>query len=595
MKINYVPGLALRFFPGLSRELYDAVDTYLATNAKIAVFTGTAPTEQALWNLTNFNDYVTAHASTLVYQETTTLQFSYDGFKHKRVIQRYPVDSTAISPLIAPIAQDHTNTPAGEDAIHTPNDLYALVYCPDKDVTLNTTGNDLVFLLPGVGSGSTDFFSLSNTTFQAGDPIYLRNMTVALFQGYQITDTLITEQQEDPNNPGQMIDVPVDTKKSIYINKVWGNRLSEAYRDCFISKEIKMMKNKIQQGDNQIYISMLKYESMPNSLSDFMVTSDIEPPTSRLFLALRRYNKITGVWETSATPTHAAEINQKVYFGFLGNQSLINLIDEINNKSLLGQLGNPTALITQGPIANMNNLATSRFHIYDMTFAVSGIQGDFPGSYSTDTLLKEMNGVAWSWPRVDVLPGLLIKYILHQSHQSQAIKDSVTQLLIELGFDEGMVNSALKSIVPIDFDNTKYNSTFTKDTGILTIQNSTPAKLKTRFKKAINNPTNEAMYIISLRYLNRWAIENPYASMSWSSNPNANVQGSTSSVSYPATTKIIEGESVTNSTQRIRQQDYTALSIGQTGNGNTDLEFDLIDTIDYIDSFTAMVKIPNKF
>ena len=86
MKINYVPGLALRFYPGLSRELYDAVDTYVAMGCKIAIFTGTAPTEPEMWNLTNFDNYVTANADTLVYQETTQLQFSYDGFKHKRVI-----------------------------------------------------------------------------------------------------------------------------------------------------------------------------------------------------------------------------------------------------------------------------------------------------------------------------------------------------------------------------------------------------------------------------------------------------------------------------------------------------------------------------
>ena len=52
MIINYVPGLALRFFPGLSREPNDAVAEYIVNNAKIAIFTGTAPTEQALWNLT---------------------------------------------------------------------------------------------------------------------------------------------------------------------------------------------------------------------------------------------------------------------------------------------------------------------------------------------------------------------------------------------------------------------------------------------------------------------------------------------------------------------------------------------------------------
>ena len=227
MIINYVPGLALRFFPGLSREPYDAVDKYLAANSKIAIFTGTAPTESELWALGNFNDYVTANQDKLVYQETTQLEFSYDGYKHKRVIQKFPVDSTSFNPLIDIIPQDLVTKP---DAIPTPNSLYALVYCPDKDTTLNIPGNDLIMLIPEVGSGSSDFCSISNHNFKKDDSLYFRNLTIALFQGYQITDTLITEKQDDPDNPGSQIDVVIDTKKSVYINKNWGNRISEARR-----------------------------------------------------------------------------------------------------------------------------------------------------------------------------------------------------------------------------------------------------------------------------------------------------------------------------------------------------------------------------
>ena len=41
--------------------------------------------------------------------------------------------------------------------------------------------------------------------------------------------------------------------------------------------------------------------------------------------------------------------------------------------------------------------------------------------------------------------------------------------------------------------------------------------------------------------------------------------------------------------------DYTAVSLGLTGNGTTDLEYDILDIIDYIDSFAVMLKIPRKY
>jgi len=554
MKINYVPGLALRFYPGLSRELYDAVDTYIASNCKIAIFTGTAPTEQQVWDLANFNAYVTANTSNLVYQETTQLQFSYDGYKHKRVIQRYPIDSTAISPLVAPITQDAAAVTAG--AIETPNSLYALVYCPDKDTTLNTTGNDLIIFVQNVGSGPTDFCSLSKTNFTAGESMYFRNLTISLFQGYQITDTLINGQYEDPLNPGQMITGPVDSKKSVYINKVWGNRLSEAYRDCFISRNTFIYKNVIKtQGTNtpDLVGSVPNLFQDVNPLAGWRETFQAKP---------RKYDKVNSVWTTNIV----ADYDKYMYYGFLVNQSVIDLIDSINTKGLLGQLSLISSLI---------------YVSANTTWRFSHTDAYYPGSITPGGFTLDANIL-----KRDITPGLLAKAAL-SAHIGQDTLNSVAQTLIEQGFDSGMVTSALRSVIPIGFDNTKYNSSFDNTSGVLTIQNTSPAKLKTRFKKSIHNPTNEQLYILIPRYLNRLAIENPFND-DW-------VYTSLTSVSYPATQKVIDGEVVDNTTQRIRQQDYTAISIGVTGNGETDLEYDLLDVIDYIDSFTAMVKIPNKF
>ena len=560
MKINYVPGLALRFYPGLSREAYDAVDTYIASNCKIAIFTGTAPSETDLWNLSNFSAYVTANTAKLVYQETTQLQFTYDGFKHKRVIQRYPVDSTAISPLIAPIAQDAAAVTAG--AIETANSLYALVYCPDKDTTLNTTGNDLVLMIPGVGSSPTDFCSLSKTNFTAGENMYLRNLTVSLFQGYQITDTLINGQYEDPLNPGQMITGPVDSKKSVYINKVWGNRISEAYRDCFISRD-----------KNFIYKNSATY---PNGTTlpavrptSYLQDDAISDMGNGYYYTLRKYDVATSTWGT--IHLSAESDISSVYYGYLVNESMINLLDEINSKALLGQLGTDPALL---------NVNASAFTSTQRFKSVITTGTDYSmNSLNTSRLIK------------DLVPGLLSKMALY-SHTSTNYFNSIKQVLIEQGFDAGMVSSALKSIIPIGFDNTKYVSSFDKDQNILTIQNTTPAKLKTRYKKTIHNPTNEQLYILVPRFMNRAAIENPYGTTQVGTQ---DIFWSFGSVSYPATQKVIDGEVVDNTTQRIRQQDYTAISVGVTGNGETDLEYDNLDIIDYIDSFTAMLKIPNKF
>ena len=563
MKINYVPGLALRFYPGLSREAYDAVDTYIASNCKIAIFTGTAPSETDLWNLSNFSAYVTANTSKLVYQETTQLQFSYDGFKHKRVIQRYPIDSTAITPLIASIAQDSAAVTAGT-AIGTDNSLYALVYCPDKDTTLNTTGNDLIMLIPNVGSGATDFCSLSKTNFAANESMYFRNLTISLFQGYQITDTLINGQYEDPLNPGQMITGPVDSKKSVYINKVWGNRLSEAYRDCFVSRD-----TNFKLRYNGTLSSSIIYAGRVGYFGDlsFFDTSDIANKSGAAYIP-RIYDTVTSTWSTNLI--NLADLDFTIYYGYIVNESVINLLNEINSKNLLRQLSLDSAILenTSATLAG-----TKRF---------ASVYGDTFGRLAIDTTLYPYNS--------DLFLGALTKLFL-ASHSSTNLKNSIRQILIEQGFDTGMIDSALKSIIPIGFDNTKYSSVFDAANNVLTIQNATPAKLKTRYKKSINNPSNEQLYILIPRFMARAAIENPNNSYG----SGLYRYSSLGSVSYPATQKVIDGEVVDNTTQRIRQQDYTAISVGVTGNGETDLEYDNLDIIDYIDSFTAMVKIPNKF
>ena len=196
---------------------------------------------------------------------------------------------------------------------------------------------------------------------------------------------------------------------------------------------------------------------------------------------------------------------------------------------------------------------------------------------------------------MDLLPGLLVKYLIHQSWYSETLRVSYKQLMLELGFDESMIDRAIKSLVQLNMDITKWNSSYDKDNNILTLQNNEPIKLKNRYKKAIQNPTNEALYILLPRYMDRSNFENPYPLVINTNFPAYGNYSSISSVTFPRTTKVLEGDNVDNFTQRVRINDYTAISIGQTGNGETDLEFDNIDVIDYIDSLTAMVKIPNKF
>lgn len=537
MKLNYVPGIPLRLFPGLSRELYDAVDTYTATNSKIAIFTGSAPTETELWNLTNYNDYLTSKASSLVYSGTFDLEFSYDGQKQKRKVQKMPIDSIAITAGVDSSEQLQADLDAG--SIKTDNSLYALIYCADKDTTLNTTGNDLILLVSDVGSSSSNFCNISKTTFASGDSLYFRNLTISLFQSYIDTNTPIMDG-----------DIQIGTKKSIYVNKIWGNRLSESYRDCIISKTSLTFK----AGS---LVANVVTPSWGSYMNDYCVGS------SQHLFSLRDLSG-GSIWLNG---TLDAWMNTKANFGYLVNEDTITLIELINSKAINGDFVNSYSMISE----SNSYVASTRF-IYNGTLPVSGLP-------------------------MDLIPGLLVKYILNQS-QSTAIQPALKKLLIELGFDTDLVDNALRCIIPIDFKNSDYASSFDNDSGVLTVQNASPAKLDVRYKQTKQNPDNKTLYIYIPRYFNRCAIENPYGSSQIGATVGTlgqGLYGSISSAAFVSNTTILEGDTVSNSTQKIRISDYTGISIGISGNGLTDLEYDVVDTIDYIDSFTTMFKIPNKY
>ena len=572
MKINYVPGLALRLFPGLSRDPQAAYNEYIASGAKIAIFTGTAPTEDELHNIVDFEAFKVSNVDNLVYSETTQLQFKYDSYKHKRVIQRYPVDSIKFIPIVDPIEQDRVTTP---EAILTDNSLYALVYCPDKDTTLNIANNDLIILIPNVGTRSDDFMSLSKVDFTTEDEVDLRNMTIALFQGYQITDTQIVEEIEDPENPGEMITTVTGTKKSIYYNKNWANRISEAYRDCFVSTDFTTVKTMYATVSKTAYPNTL-FSS--GALTQPYTTKSISTGSVGTQALLRKYDKVNGTWLT--TCFNSGNLNTSYKFGFVVNQAVIDLIDEINNRGALGTL--PTAEQLFDITA-----ATAVFTAANQTPKFVVTNGD-------NVVSVGFTNLCFLGKNYDYISGVLVKYLMNQVWYSTDIADSYLQLMIELGFDESLVTRAIKSIVPFDLTLSTWTSVFDKDSSVVTIQNNTPSKLYTRYKKSVNNPTNETLYILLPRYLNRLAINSESGSSSPSS-PSYIIGADLASTVFPKTQQVIDGEVVDVNSNMVRVNDYTAISIGLTGNGNTDLEFDIVDTIDYIDSITAMVKIPNKF
>lgn len=582
MKINYVPGLSLRFFPGLSRNPDDAAGDYIATGSKIVILTGDAPTESALWDLTDLEAFLALNEDKIVYRETTNLKYSYDGYQLKRIIQRLPIDSTEMIPLCDSQVQTIQGENPGE--IVTANNLYALIYSPDKDNTLNTQGNDLIMLIPDVGTNPDSYLSISKTDFTQGETMYFRNLTISLFQGYQITDAPITEMQEDPEKPGSEIPVVVGSKKNVFYNKIWANRIAEAFRDCFISEQLNGTKTiklydpvtKLMENLNYSVTNVqdfYKLFSFPSKLYLRGGYDDVIPNTSAASF-IRKVDPQTKQWLNA----DASNIISATHFqyGYLVNQSVLDLLDEINQRSLNGTLPSYGDLFSG--VYTTTAYATPNESKY---FRV--------GSEVERNIILETKGAIVS---------LLSTWLLNLSYKNVEINASFSKLLIEvMGFEESLVQRAIKSIIPFDMDITAFISTFDKESNVLTVQNMKPMKLDTRYKKSIFNPTNEGLFLLLNR--NRISGYNKcelYSPALYVTGTKVGIKVSTlDTVSFPLTQTVLDGEPTDINSNRVRIKDYTAISIGLTSNGETDLEYDILDNIDYIDSFTVMVKVPNKF
>lgn len=537
MKLNYIPGIPFRFYPGLTRDYVQSQPDLVHNNCKLVIMTGDTPTETELWNLSNLNTFLAANTNKIVYQETTQLQFRYEGALHKRVIQRYPVDSKKITALVAPIAKT-----GAEGTINTNNSLYALIYCPDLDVTQNTVGNDLILLIPNVGSGSDDYLSLSKVNFTAGEEITFRNMTISVFQGYQNTDTPITELQDDPNNPGHQIEVIIDTVKSVYFNKVWGNRIAESFRDCIIPKRASYNATNVIDTQSTIFNAVFT-PFYKNTSGNYVVTT--------------------------------STVNTTYYYGFLVTEAFVSLIEEINYRSTLGTLPS-----------------------FEDTIKSSGIAlGTYPTLVLTDIYNKTFVNA------YKIVMDILIKELTQQSIVPERINAVTAYMVDVMGFDADLIARAKKCIIPLIIDYTKYTYVFDKATGVCTMQYPDPIKLYRRYKKTTDNPTNEKLYIYLPRLNDQYKLEgvNTLSITSPGGQPGnilAGTPGFMLNVCNPLfveTQLVMDGVVPTSTTPRKRLIDYTAISIGLTGNGNTDLEYDILDIIDYIDSFAVMMKIPAKY
>ena len=202
--------------------------------------------------------------------------------------------------------------------------------------------------------------------------------------------------------------------------------------------------------------------------------------------------------------------------------------------------------------------------------------------------------------------------MLNQTWLSDAHKTSVAQILRELNLEEQLIARAMKCIIPIAITNASWTTSLNSDDNTLTVKNETPARLYSRFRMSRNNPTNEQLYILLPRYLNRSNIDQPlgnhhlepivpnppsspsttgdYASQS---DP-FRLLGSTSGVTFARTQDIIDGENINYNSSKLRIYDYTAISMGLPGS-NADMEVDVLHTIDYIDSIQAQIKLPNQF
>lgn len=538
MKLNYIPGIPYRFYPGLTRDYVQSQPDLVHNNCKLVIMTGDTPTETELWNLSNLNTFLAANTDKIVYQETTQLQFRYEGALHKRIIQRYPIDSKKITTLVASIAKT-----GAAGTINTVNSLYALVYCPDLDATQNTVGNDLVLLIPSVGTGLDDYLSLSKVNFTAGEEITLRNMTISVFQGYQNTDTPITELQEDPENPGQQIEVIVDTVKSVYFNKVWGNRIAESFRDCVIPKRAST------NGRDSVQYILDGLTFVPY------------------------YKNASNVYVSAA-----ATWNSTYYNGFLVTEAFVSLIDEINYRNQVGSLPNFDAC--------MNNTGTT-------LGSYVGQMGN--GSYASQNINDSATISAYGVTYNSVVD-ILIKELTQQSIVPERLNAVTAYMVDVMGFDADLISRVKKCIIPLIIDYTKYTYVFNKETGICTMQYPDPIKLYRRYKKTQDNPTNEKLYIYLPRLNDQYKLEGVNTlTVIYIAETFIPAFSSTSNPLFVETQLVMDGVVPTSSTPKKKFIDYTAVSIGLTGNGATDLEYDILDIIDYIDSFAVMMKIPRKY
>ena len=160
--------------------------------------------------------------------------------------------------------------------------------------------------------------------------------------------------------------------------------------------------------------------------------------------------------------------------------------------------------------------------------------------------------------------------------------------------------------------NSSWTMNLNSDSNILTMKNETPVRLYSRFRMSRNNPTNEQLYILLPRYLNRSLIDQPLGNHhlepivpnppsspattgDYSSASNEfRILGSTSGVSFTRTQDVLDGELINYNSSKLRIYDYTAISVGLPGSG-ADMEVDVTHTIDYIDSIQAQIKLPNQF
>lgn len=544
MKTNYIPGLSYRFYPGTLRN-YEAsgLSKSTTTNYKLALFTGDMPTNETILNTTNYETFKANNIANLVLEDVGVFSVTFNNNKLSRIYQRSPIDSVSYNVLCDKVEQ-------GEMVeIQSKKSLYALIYLPDKDVSLNTSDNDLLFFTSDVDNSTKSFVSVSHTEFVTDDQIYLRNVNFSLFQGYTNTDENIIQSVEDPENPGTMIDVNVGTLKSIYMNKVWLTKLQEAYRDMIIPK--------YTSGD---LLVGTRYSSATEAAVYFRGLKDK-----------------FGVDNGSYSSDHPNNFVWK--HAYLVNESFITIINQLNTISSYGLMPKIEKLCKLfNPDGNyLGNFVSS-----------AGTEPYYLPAYKNYTLA--------------VIYSMLLNPLTNYN--------AASWLINEAGIDAAVVEKALNCTIPlIDMNKDNYSVNFDQDTQLLAIQYTKPIKLGTKYKEAVHNIAGEQLYIFiprSHKFDNsfgaaRWngyvgkynaagaLVENIYTNYASETSRNFSL---CMDVTDSATVYQLDDASLEH---RFSIIDYTAISIGLSGNGQTDLEFDILDNVDYIDSFTALIQIPNSY